>query len=108
MDTIAASLARFSASLGDSGPGCPPRPTYACSISAIPQQPGRDRFRGAPSAHFQVDLIVNTGDITDYGTGVKEAFIQRLRQPTGIQPGRWQPRFADHLRTLDQRGRGAC
>jgi len=53
--------------------------------------------------HFRVDLIVNTGDVTDYGTEVEEAFIQRLRQlpvPQLLVAGNHDSQTT--LRTLDR------
>lgn len=80
MDTITASLARFYASLGDSGPRLP-RDTdvRVLHISDLHNNPLAVGFIEKLALRFRVDLIVNTGDLTDYGTEVEEALLEPLR-----------------------------
>jgi predicted phosphodiesterase len=104
MDTIAASLARFYASLGDSGPRVPAQSDLrVLHISDLHNNPVAIDFVERLARHFRVDLIVNTGDVTDYGTEVEEAFIQRLRQlpvPQLLVAGNHDSQTT--LRTLDR------
>lgn len=79
MDTIVASLARFYASLGRSGPQLP-RDTdvRVLHVSDIHNNPFALSLIEQLARRFRVDLIVNTGDLTDYGTSVEEALLQPL------------------------------
>lgn len=81
MDTITESLARFYASLGDSGPRVPAESDLrVLHVSDIHNNPVAIDFVQRLAQRFRVDLIVNTGDVTDYGTEVEDALVERLRK----------------------------
>ncbi len=80
MDGIAANLARFYASLDEAGPRMPgENDIRVLHVSDIHNNPLAVDLVAQLARRFRADLVVNTGDLTDYGTEAEEAVLQPLR-----------------------------
>lgn len=83
IDTVAASLSRFYASLEGGGPGLPgENDIRVLHVSDIHNNPLGVDFMSQFTQRFHIDLIVNTGDLTDYGTAAEQALLHPLRSLT--------------------------
>ncbi|MBI3944400.1 MAG: metallophosphoesterase family protein [Armatimonadetes bacterium] len=79
MDNIAESLRAFYTSLGDSGARLPREEDLrVLHVSDIHNNPIAVDFIRQFTRRFRIDLIANTGDLTDYGTEVEDTVLRPL------------------------------